>query len=317
MGKPFVSIITPTFNHEKFIGRCIGSVISQTYQHWEMIIVDDDSNDSTSNIIKQFNDKRIKYIKQERKGIFRLSETYNIALKNSKGDLIAILEGDDFWPKNKLEKQVSVFEDPEVVLSWGKADIVDEFNEKTGYRPKTINWLKTKQNRIMYKYLFFGNFIPACTVMCSKSKLLEIKGFKQCKEFPYVDHTTWLELGLKGKFYYLDYKLGYWRHHETQISAKMSVEMVRSLSYGRYLLKKMTGKQRRELNLSIVDLIKFNLAHIYYSIRYKFKESKKSKIDSETVKSTKESTFNIKTIMIELYIMLKINMSWFVFLIRN
>ena len=268
MGKPLVSIITPTYNHEKFIGKCIESVISQTYPHWEMIIVDDGSNDSTADIIKRFKDNRIKYIKQERKGIWRLSETYNKALKNSKGDLIAVLEGDDFWPDNKLEQQILTFEDPEVVLSWGKVDIIDEFNEKTGFRPKTIDWLKTKSNLGMYKYLFFGNFIPACTVMCSKSKLIEINGFKQCKEFPYVDHTTWLELGLKGKLYYLDYKLGYWRHHETQISAKMSVEMVKSLIYGKYLLKKMTYKQRKELNLSNIDLIKFNWAHTYYSILY-------------------------------------------------
>lgn len=316
MGKPLVSIITPTYNHEKFIGRCIESVISQTYPYWEMIIVDDGSNDSTPNIIKRFNDERIKYIKQERKGIWRLSETYNRALQISRGDLIAILEGDDFWPDNKLEKQVVVFENPEVVLSWGEADIVDEFNEKTGYRPKTIGWLKTKSNLMMYKYLFFGNFIPACTVMCSKSKLVEIKGFKQCKEFPYVDHTTWLELGLKGQFYYLDFKLGYWRHHETQVSAKMSVEMVKSLIYGKYLLKKMTNKQRKELNLANVDLIKFNWAHTYYSLRYKLEENKESKKDSRT-KTTKKSSFNITNVLIECYTILKINISWFVFLINN
>ena len=65
--------------------------------------------------------------------------------------------------------------------------------------------------------------------MCRKSTLIKMNGFKQCKQFPYVDHTTWLELGLKGKFLYVDQILGFWRHHDTQISAKMSLEMVESL----------------------------------------------------------------------------------------
>ena len=80
-----VSIITPTYNHEKFIGKCIESVLAQSYPHWEQIIVDDGSNDGTEEIVASYNDERIKYIKQENKGIWRLKETYNKALKNSNG----------------------------------------------------------------------------------------------------------------------------------------------------------------------------------------------------------------------------------------
>ena len=75
-----VSIITPTYNHEKFIGNCIESVLAQTYPYWEQIIVDDGSNDDTGKIIASYKDKRIKYIKQKNKGIWKLKETYNKAL---------------------------------------------------------------------------------------------------------------------------------------------------------------------------------------------------------------------------------------------
>ncbi|MGB7570995.1 MAG: glycosyltransferase family 2 protein, partial [Methanothrix sp.] len=73
-----------------------------TYVAWEQIIIDDGSSDQTGEIILKYNDDRIKYIRQEHKGIWRLSEAYNQALQLSNGDYIAILEGDDFWPPNKL-----------------------------------------------------------------------------------------------------------------------------------------------------------------------------------------------------------------------
>ena len=85
------------------------------------------------------------------------------------------------------------------------ADIINERNDIIGYRPKSIKWLKKKSNKKLFKNLFFGDFIPACTVMCRKSILMEIQGFKQCKNFPFVNHTTWLELSMKGKFLYVDW----------------------------------------------------------------------------------------------------------------
>ena len=65
MEKPLVSIITPTYNHEKFIEQCVRSVLSQTYPNWEMIIIDDGSTDKTPEKIEQFKDDRIHYIRQK------------------------------------------------------------------------------------------------------------------------------------------------------------------------------------------------------------------------------------------------------------
>ena len=62
---PLVSIITPTYNHEEYIGTCIDSVLNQTYQNWEMIIIDDGSTDKTGYEVTKYNDDRIKYVKQE------------------------------------------------------------------------------------------------------------------------------------------------------------------------------------------------------------------------------------------------------------
>ena len=74
-------------------------------------MIDDGSTDNTEYEVAKYHDDKIKYLKQENVGIWRLSETYNKALDMSKGDLIAILEGDDYWPSFKLEEQVKIFEE--------------------------------------------------------------------------------------------------------------------------------------------------------------------------------------------------------------
>ena len=101
-----VSIITPLYNSERFIPETINSVLAQTYQNWEMIIVDDCSNDNSVSIVKnyQLKDTRIK--------LFFLTENSgsaiarNKAIKESKGKIIAFLDSDDIWLPNKLERHV-------------------------------------------------------------------------------------------------------------------------------------------------------------------------------------------------------------------
>ncbi len=225
---PLVSIITPTYNHEKFIGQCIESVLAQTYPYWEQIIIDDGSTDGTEDVVAQFNDKRIKYIRQDNIGIFRLSETYNQALRISQGSLIAILEGDDFWPPYKLESQVPAFDLPEVVLSWGNAAVTNR-NGRTMYISiKNLRWSKHRSRAEVLRKLILQNFITACTSMCRKEALQSIGGFQQPQQVPYVDYPTWLELSLVGELKPMDDVLGFWRRHEGQISTIMMNDMVKA-----------------------------------------------------------------------------------------
>jgi len=88
---PLVSIITPTYNHEKYIGDCIKSVQNQIYTNWEMIVISDGSTDETLLIAQSFaeKDSRIRIFSQSNVGIFRLAETYNFALKQTRGTYIA------------------------------------------------------------------------------------------------------------------------------------------------------------------------------------------------------------------------------------
>ena len=266
MDEILISIITPTYNHEKYIKTCIESVLAQSYHNWEQIIIDDGSTDNTEKIIKNYKDERIKYIKQKNKGIWRLSETYNKALKYSKGEVIAILEGDDFWPPYKLEKQISSFKDPNVVLIWGNANLVNKNGTVKGYTPKGRKWLKKKSKEDMLKMLFFGNYIPACTVMCRRKDLIKIKGFQEIKKVPYVDHPTWIYLNSLGTFLYLDEVLGFWRQHKTQISSNMPTEIFESTKYSIRCFNEKYDKS--EIKIGINDLLSYNFDQIKYNLAY-------------------------------------------------
>jgi len=217
--KPQVTIITPTFNHEQYIGECIQSVLRQTLKDWEMIIIDDGSTDRTPDIIRRYGDSRIISIRKDHRGIDYLGENYNHALKISKGEYILILEGDDFIPPNRIELQLSSFEDESVVLSHGKYAYV--FQNKIIIYPSPFknDILKNQPIGSALKVFLHGfNPIGTQSVMIRKSSLQEIGGFTQPKYLPLVDYPTWMKLALRGNFAFIPEILGFWRRHPLSIT---------------------------------------------------------------------------------------------------
>ncbi len=254
---PLVSIITPTYNHEKFIGTCIESVLKQTYKNWEMIIIDDGSTDETGIVVDKYNDNRIKYVKQENLGIWKLSKTYNKALDMSMGDLVAILEGDDAWPNFKLEEQIKIFEKNNVVLSWGRKNTINDKNEVIAFDlPSLKHFIHMPQEEII-RNLIIENFIQPCTVIIDKNALLSIGGFLQGENAPFVDYTTFLELSLKGSFYPLDRVLGYWRKHKSQVTTINETEVNKAFMVSVDFYEKLDPSLKNKINFNIND--KLNL----------------------------------------------------------
>ena len=254
MRLPLVSVITITYNHGRFIGQCIESVINQTYPNWEHIIIDDGSTDGTAEVVARFKDKRVKYIRQNNLGIWRLAETYNKALRIAQGELIAVLEGDDYWPPHKLEKQVPVFSREDVVFSWGMAGFVDAQGKLIRIAPRDFKRLRDRPRGELVRKLFLENIVQSATVMCRKSALLSIGGFKQPESAPYCDYPTWLELSLVGDVELVDDILGYWRHHGGQVSVKQAYEMAFSDNYPIGLFKRMPQEVRDLTGLSMKEL---------------------------------------------------------------
>ena len=233
---PLVSIITPTYNHEKYILECIDSVLNQTFSNWEMIIVNDGSTDTTLELIteKAKSDPRILVFDQKNIGIFRLGETYNFALEKSIGKYISILEGDDLWEPEKLERQVNVLENnSDLILAWGKAVSVNADTREV-YRLHPVieisDMFFNKPVGNILNLIYVENCLPALTITIRKDALLKIGGFIQKPNLPLVDLPTLLELSVLGKFYFDSNLLGSWRIYATQVTKTYTVEIIK----GRY-----------------------------------------------------------------------------------
>jgi len=217
-----VSIITPCYNSGKFIAETIKSVLNQTYQNWEMIIVDDCSTDNSVEMIKTFNDKRIKlYINDRNKGA---AISRNYALRKSKGKWIAFLDSDDLWYPDKLEKQIKFMKEKNYYFSYTN---YIEINEDSIPNGKLITGPRILTKKSLNNYCY-----PGClTVMYDAEKI----GLVQINNLPKNnDYALWLKVIKKADCYLLPEILAAYRKRKGSISAHSYWKLVR---YHYYLWK--------------------------------------------------------------------------------
>jgi len=251
MTNPVVSIITPTYNHERFIGQCIESVLGQTFPHWEMIIVDDESTDGTEAIVRRYDDPRVTYIRQAHVGPYRMAETYNRALDRARGEFIAILEGDDCWPSYRLELQLPYFSDhPGAVAAYGRAGTIDDRGNPLGFYPAPELASNVAATR---EFVLRRSWVQPVTVLIRHNALLKIGGFVQDARLPIVDLPTWLRLSLDGPFQFQDAVLGLWRKHDRQVTANYTMSRgAHEISFDFY--RGLPPEKKREIGITDAEL---------------------------------------------------------------
>lgn len=156
MEKSLVSIITPTFNSEKFIVETIQSIQNQTYTNWEMIIVDDASSDATATIVTEMvkQDKRIQLFQLEKNSGTGMAR--NLALTKTTGKYIAFLDADDLWKPMKLEKQVDFLVANDLPVTFSFYDCINE-------EGKPLNKRVESPKNLSYRQLFFCNYVGNLT----------------------------------------------------------------------------------------------------------------------------------------------------------
>lgn len=171
-----VSVIIPTYNRASTIRKSIVSVIDQTYQNIEIIIVDDASEDDTEAIVKNINDSRIIYIKNAvNKGV---ATSRNIGIKNAKGEFIAFNDSDDIWMHDKLEKQMLIMEEhPECLLVYC-AFQRRNLNGELERIPATEDKLEDLQGDIFLK-LLHKNTISTQTMLFRRECFEKVGLFKE------------------------------------------------------------------------------------------------------------------------------------------
>jgi glycosyltransferase involved in cell wall biosynthesis len=192
-----VSVIIPTFNRACLLGRAVESVLSQTYNNYEIMVVDDGSDDETSDIIESFN-KQVRFFHIPHSGV---SKARNTGIENAKGEWISFLDSDDYWLPQKLEKQMAYLKsNPEYRVCH-----TDEIWIKNG---KRIN--QGKKHR-KYAGWFFSPSLKLClispsTVIIGREVLDDVGIFDE--DFEYVeDYELWLRITSKYPIGYIGEKL--------------------------------------------------------------------------------------------------------------
>tara|TARA_R110001583_G_scaffold69129_2_gene196179 strand:- start:20884 stop:21657 length:774 start_codon:yes stop_codon:yes gene_type:complete len=186
-----VSIIMPSYNNGQYINKSISSVLSQTYTNWELIIIDDASDDNTLSVVRYFTDKRIKVFSNSiNKGV---SRTRNIGIEAARGQYIAFLDSDDLWFPNKLSLQITALkENVNAVCSHGSYI-------RTDLNGKHLGYVKAESN-VYLNTLYKGNFIGNLTGIIDRSKV----GTILQKPVGHEDYLMWLDvLSLKNGSYSL------------------------------------------------------------------------------------------------------------------
>jgi len=200
----------PSYKSELFISNSLDSVIAQTYQNWELIIVDDMSPDNSNELIEEYikKDSRIKLIQLDENSGPAIAR--NRAIKEAKGRYIAFLDSDDYWHKDKLAKQLKFMQDHKCELSFTAYESIEEL---TGETIKKI----TVPLRVDYETLLKQNIMGCLTVIYDTQRLGKVMMPDIIKR---QDYALWLNLLKQVPYAYgLDEPLAYYRVRNFSVSS--------------------------------------------------------------------------------------------------
>lgn len=201
-----VSIIMPSWNTGRFIEESIKSVINQTYENWELLIVDDCSVDNTDQVVESFHDSRIRYFRNKKN--YGAALTRNRALREARGEWIAFLDSDDLWESKKLEHQIEFMRNHRFVFSYHEYTKIDEESSPLNIR---VSGPKVVTKRKMYNYGY-----PGCLTFMYSAKELGLVQIKDIKKNN--DYAILLKLSKKANCYLLEENLAKYRIRKKSIS---------------------------------------------------------------------------------------------------
>ena len=225
---PKVSIIVPTYNRAQYLSDALSSILKQSFDCFEIVVVDNASTDNTCEIVNEFADKRIRYFINERN--IGATANHNKALRLCNGDYICIFSDDDLMDSDNLQLKVNVLDAyPDVCLVHSDCRLInsDGVEEGESYTNKLQEWncYKTQNplpQSVCFDLMTDNLFVVFPTMMVRASVLKEnvIEFNNQLKYF--IDWDLCLKLSLFGDFYYLNKKLISYRQHTTNESSALT-----------------------------------------------------------------------------------------------
>jgi glycosyltransferase involved in cell wall biosynthesis len=285
-----VSVIMNCYNGEEYLNHSIRSLISQTYNNWELIFWDNHSNDNSKNIVKSFKDPRIKYFFSKKYQSLHVAR--NRALKKCTGNYIAFLDTDDFWDKSKLNTQLKELEKKKTVMLYSNCWLL---NENTFLKKKKITTKILPSGFIFLKNL--RNYcIPLCTIVINHSFLKKNK-LKFNESYNIIgDYDLVMRIALKNKIFSIQKPLATYRIHPKSYSINNKLMLLEEkLKWINYQLKSNLLKKDDNYNYIRSELL---YTRIENNLKKKYLTSK--------------NIFKKMIIFITLIINLNFNCIWFV-----
>jgi glycosyltransferase involved in cell wall biosynthesis len=219
---PKVSVIMPSYNHEKYVAEAVRSVLCQTFNDLELVIVDDCSSDGTVNEIKKFNDPRIRFFRHENnQGV---SVARGKCLEISRGKYIASISSDDVFMPDKLERQVEFLDkDPGIGALFSRAKIIDDdgndFADKDHFYYSIFKQENRSRHEWLNRFFYKGNCLCAISSLVRKKDIEKI-GFYDKRFAQLGDLDLWIRLCMEHDIHILPEELVKFRvrHNEANAS---------------------------------------------------------------------------------------------------
>jgi glycosyltransferase involved in cell wall biosynthesis len=205
--QPLVSIVIPTYNHARLIGRALDSVLKQTYANWEAIVVDNHSQDGTEAVLDAYRDERIKVLKIHNQGIIAASR--NLGIRSAKGEWIAFLDSDDWWESDKLAACIEAAGD-EFDMIYHDLRIIRRMEQKSS---RHLSRSRALAVRAYDDLVLNGCAMPNSSVVLRKQLLDRTGALSEAVEnVGWEDYDMWLRVAANGcRFVRLDHAYGfYW-----------------------------------------------------------------------------------------------------------
>ncbi len=256
---PLVSVIVPCYNHERYVEQCIESIYNQSFKEFELIVIDDGSNDDSFGIIKRL-DSKYNFLAKKQQNI-GLCATLNLAIsKYAKGKYISICASDDYWEPDKLEKQVNFLEqNPEYPMVYGKSHFVDENSnriEKLDYLNDGLKGGDIFEDIILFK------FHPPVTYMYRASIFDEVGLFPV--DISTDDFYMNLKISSRYKIGFINDYLGSYRYFDVH---KKMLTRHNTLDAHERCIEDYKNTRFYSKSLEIIRLSKINIAAPF--IKYK------------------------------------------------
>ena len=246
---PKVSVVIPTCNRAAFLRAAIESVLSQTFQDFEIIVIDDASRDETPEMVRALGDGRIRYLRHEsRKG---QGATRNAGIREARGDYVALLDDDDEWLPEKLRRQVALLERAPAKLGL----IYTGFFKVDASSKRVLSEVRPQQRGEVFDALARGNWIGTCSTVLLRRICFDRAGYFDEDLASGADYDMWVRVARHFQVDCIEEPLVLYRVHAERISTSRdtTIRGVESLlrKHAAYFSTDSKNHSRRYCNLGI------------------------------------------------------------------